>query len=82
MELPRHPSWKTEIIGLFVTLTLIQQSSFSSLCSSLPTGSTHGYPEFSGFNSAIFNIRARGSNNGRYWIFQIIGSILIGLLLD
>ncbi|SJL05216.1 uncharacterized protein ARMOST_08582 [Armillaria ostoyae] len=36
--------------------------------------------QFSGFNGAIFNIRARGLNNVCYWISQIIGSILIGLL--
>ncbi|KAK0456962.1 hypothetical protein EV421DRAFT_2013949 [Armillaria borealis] len=38
--------------------------------------------QFSGFDGAIFNIRARGLNNVCYWISQIIGSILIDLLLD
>ncbi|PBK89147.1 hypothetical protein ARMGADRAFT_1083700 [Armillaria gallica] len=36
--------------------------------------------ESSGFNGAIFNILARGLNNVCYWISQIIGSVLIGLL--
>ncbi|KAK0232765.1 hypothetical protein IW262DRAFT_1303441, partial [Armillaria fumosa] len=35
-----------------------------------------------GFNGANFSIRARGLNNVCCWIFQIIRSIPIGLLLD
>jgi len=38
--------------------------------------------EFNDFNGAIFNIRARSLNNVVYWTSQIIGSILIGFLLD
>ncbi len=67
---PRQPLWNTEIISLFVTLKTD------------PTIELQLRPEFRGFNGAIFNIRAQGSNNVCYWISQTIGSILIGLLLD
>lgn len=38
--------------------------------------------EFNAYNAALFNIQARSLNNLVYWIAQIIGSILIGFLLD
>lgn len=69
-----------------------------SLCSLLQTGSTLGVwispyiditqllmlitIEFTDYNGAIFNIRARALNNVVYWLAQIVGSILVGLVLD
>jgi hypothetical protein len=41
-----------------------------------------GHIEFNGYNSALFNIRARSLNNFVYWMAQIIGSVSIGFLLD
>ncbi|KAK0245315.1 hypothetical protein EDD85DRAFT_783256 [Armillaria nabsnona] len=38
--------------------------------------------QFSNFNGVIFNICVRGLNNVCYWFSQIIGSILMGLLLN
>ena len=38
--------------------------------------------EFNDYNAALFNIRARSLNNLVYWVFQILGSVSIGLLLD
>ena len=43
---------------------------------------TYLCPEFNEYNDALFNIRARSLNNLVYWLAQILGSILIGLLLD
>lgn len=40
------------------------------------------YLEFNDYNNAIFNIRARSLNNLVYWLSQIVGSIVIGALLD
>ena len=40
------------------------------------------YLEFNAYNAALFNIQARSLNNLVYWIAQIIGSIMIGFLLD
>jgi hypothetical protein len=38
--------------------------------------------EFNDYNNALFNIRARSLNNLVYWLSQMIGSVMIGLLLD
>ena len=38
--------------------------------------------EFNGYNDPLFNIRTRSLNNLLYWLSQIFGSLLIGLLLD
>lgn len=38
--------------------------------------------EFSEYNGALFNIRARALNSLVYWMSQIVGSIAIGQLLD
>jgi hypothetical protein len=38
--------------------------------------------EFTDYNGAIFNIRARALNNVVYWLSQIVGSVLVGLILD
>ena len=43
---------------------------------------SHVHAEFSGYNGALFNIRARSLNSFVYYTAQIIGSLLIGLLLD
>ncbi|KAG7450839.1 MFS general substrate transporter [Guyanagaster necrorhizus] len=77
---PRHPSLKTEILGLLVTL---KTDPMIILLFPMFFASNWFYTwQFSGFNGAIFDIRARGLNNVCYWISQIIGSVLIGLLLD
>ena len=38
--------------------------------------------EFNDYNGAIFNIRTRSLNNLIYWLSQMVGAILMGLLLD
>lgn len=43
---------------------------------------TYFMVEFNAYNGYLFNIQARSLNNLVYWIAQIIGSILIGFLLD
>lgn len=40
------------------------------------------WAEFNDYNSALFNIRARSLNNFMYWFSQIIGSGMIGVILD
>ncbi|KAG2353813.1 hypothetical protein BDR07DRAFT_1431872 [Suillus spraguei] len=43
---------------------------------------TDGTRVFNDYNSALFNIRARSLNNFMYWLSQIIGSGMIGVILD
>ncbi|KAH8111474.1 hypothetical protein DFH11DRAFT_1729406 [Phellopilus nigrolimitatus] len=77
---PRHPSWKTEIFGLWVTLR-----SDPAIVFLFPMffASNWFYTwQFNDYNGALFDIRARSLNNLVYWLAQMFGSISIGLLLD
>jgi len=77
---PRHPSWKTEFYGLWVAL---RTDPLIVLLFPMFFASNWFYTwQFNGYNSALFNIRARSLNNFVYWVAQIIGSISIGFLLD
>jgi len=76
----RHPSWKTEIYGLYLTLRTDPMVIF--LFPMFFASNWFTTWQFNEYNGAIFNIRARSLNNVVYWIAQIIGSISIGLLLD
>ncbi|THH04791.1 hypothetical protein EW145_g5258 [Phellinidium pouzarii] len=77
---PRHPSWKTEFIGLYIAL---RDDPLIILLFPMFLASNWFYTwQFNDFNGAIFNIRGRSLNNLVYWTSQIFGSILIGLLLD
>ncbi|KAG9221485.1 hypothetical protein CCMSSC00406_0009921 [Pleurotus cornucopiae] len=76
----RHPSWKVELYGLWVTLRtdplvlLLFPMFFAS--------NWFTTWQFNGYNAALFNIRARSMNNFVYWTAQIIGSIAMGYILD
>ncbi|PBK79787.1 hypothetical protein ARMGADRAFT_1021346 [Armillaria gallica] len=67
---PRQPLWKTKIITLFLTL-----KTDPMLDTSTPS-------RIQGLRRRHLQHPCPGSNNVCYWISQIIGSILIGLLLD
>jgi MFS family permease len=77
---PRHPSWKTEIYGLWLTLKTDQ---YIILLFPLFFASNWFTTwQFNNYNGAIFNIRTRSLNNLLYWIAQIIGALLTAALLD
>lgn len=77
---PRHPSWKTEIIGLWIA---IRTDPLILLLFPMFFASNWFYTwQFNDYNGAIFNIRARSLNNLIYWMAQIVGSLAIGLVLD
>ncbi|PCH33152.1 MFS general substrate transporter [Wolfiporia cocos MD-104 SS10] len=76
----RHPSWKTELYGLWVTL---RTDPYILLLFPMFFASNWFYTwQFNDYNAAIFNIRARALNNLVYWTSQIVGSVAIGFLLD
>ncbi|KAG6874148.1 hypothetical protein C0995_005566 [Termitomyces sp. Mi166 len=84
---PRHPSWRVEIYGLWITLKTDPMILFlfpmfftSNWFYTWRVSGVFG--KFNEFNNALFNIRARSLNNLVYWLAQIIGSISIGFLLD
>ncbi|KAF9445616.1 MFS general substrate transporter [Macrolepiota fuliginosa MF-IS2] len=77
---PRHPSWRSEILGLWVTL---RTDPYVLLLFPMFLASNWSYTwQFNEYNNALFNIRARSLNNLVYWLAQIVGSLSIGVLLD
>ncbi|KAL9715701.1 hypothetical protein Ac2012v2_000144 [Leucoagaricus gongylophorus] len=77
---PRHPSWKTEFIGLAVT---IKTDPLIIMLFPMFLASNWFYTwQFNDYNGAIFNIRARSLNGFLYWVSQIVGSLFIGCILD
>jgi len=77
---PRHPSWRSEIIGLWV---ILKTDPMIIMLFPMFFASNWFYTwQFNDYNGTLFNIRARALNNLVYWIAQIIGSLVIGLLLD
>ncbi|PPQ97669.1 hypothetical protein CVT26_002481 [Gymnopilus dilepis] len=80
VTVPRHPTWKVEIYGLWVTLVT---DPMVILLFPMFLASNWFYTwQFNDYNDALFNIRARSLNNLVYWLSQIVGSISIGALLD
>ncbi|KIJ66415.1 hypothetical protein HYDPIDRAFT_174514 [Hydnomerulius pinastri MD-312] len=81
VESSRHPSWKSEIYGLWIAL---QTDPMILLLFPMFYASNYFYTwQFDDYNGALFNIRARSLNNFVYWLSQIFGSIGIGsLVLD
>lgn len=94
----RHPSWKTEIYGLWIAL---RTDPMIVLLFPMFFASNWFYTwQFNDYNGeyigslclfasdmrsclgAVFNIRTRGLNNLVYWLSQIVGSVAIGFLLD
>ncbi|KAF8525090.1 MFS general substrate transporter [Hysterangium stoloniferum] len=77
---PRHPSWKTEFYLLWVAL---RTDPYIILLFPLFFTSNWFYTwQFNDYNGVLFNIRTRSLNNFCYWLSQIVGSLMIGILLD
>ena len=78
--LMKHPSWRTEIIGL---LEVLQSDIWIVFLFPMFLASNWFYTyQFNGFNSAKFNIRTRALNNTLYWTSQIGGAFVFGYALD
>lgn len=78
--LMKHPSWRSEILGLWEVL---QTDIWIVFLFPMFLASNWFYTyQFNGFNSAKFNIRTRALNNTLYWTSQIIGAFLFGYALD
>ncbi|KAG6331719.1 hypothetical protein ID866_7369 [Astraeus odoratus] len=81
VECFRNPTWKTEIMGLWVAL---RTDPMILLLFPMFYASNYFYTwQFNDYNQALFDIRARSMNNFVYWLSQIVGSLAIGnLVLD
>jgi len=75
-----HPSWKSEIMGLWIAL---RTDPYIVLLFPMFLASNFFYAyQFNGYNAALFNIRTRSLNSMIYWLSQMFGSVAIGILLD
>ena len=76
----KHPTWKTEIYGLFETL---KTDWYILLLFPMFFSSNWFYTyQFQDFNLARFNTRTRALNNVLYWSSQIFGALIFGYALD
>ncbi len=78
--LMKHPSWQSEILGLWEVL----RSDVWIVCLfPMFFASNWFYTyQFNDFNAAKFNIRTRALNNVLYYVSQIIGAYIFGYALD
>jgi hypothetical protein len=76
----KYPTWKSEILGLFETL----RTDFYIVLLFPMFLSSNWFTayQFNNVNGAYFDIRTRALNNLLYWIFQMVGALVFGLLLD
>ena len=76
----KHPSWKSEILGLF---SVLKTDWYIVLLFPMFLSSNWFYTyHFQDVNLAKFNIRTRALNNVLYWTAQIIGACIFGYALD
>ena len=78
--LMKHPTWKTEIIGLWETL---RNDSYIILLFPMFFASNWFYTyQFNDVNLAQFNTRTRALNSTLYWLAQMVGALVFGFALD
>ncbi|EPQ53692.1 MFS general substrate transporter [Gloeophyllum trabeum ATCC 11539] len=77
---PRRPSWRSELHSLYFSL---KSDPMVLLLFPMFFASNWYFTwQFNDYNAALFNIRTRSLNNLVYWVSTILGSILIGFVLD
>ncbi|KAF7331996.1 hypothetical protein MKEN_00079900 [Mycena kentingensis (nom. inval.)] len=80
LPIPVNPSWKVEIIGLYVAL---KTDPMIILLFPMFFASNWFYAwQFNDFNGALFNIRTRSLNSMLYWASQVVGSLIMASVLD
>jgi hypothetical protein len=76
----KHPTWKTELLGLWETL---RSDPYIILLFPMFFASNWFYTyQFNDVNLAQFNTRTRALNNTLYWIAQMFGAGIFGFALD
>nr|CRX79206.1 hypothetical protein ls5931a1_00003 [Leucosporidium scottii] len=77
---PVHPSWKTEIVGLYRCL---RYNVWILLLFPYFLSSNWFYTwQFNSFNGALFTLRTRALNSMLYWLFQVFASLAFGVAID
>lgn len=78
--LMKHPTWKSEIYGLYETL---RNDPHIALLFPMFFASNWFYTyQFNGVNLARFTTRTRALNSTLYWIAQMFGALIFGFALD
>lgn len=78
--LMKHPTWKSEILGLWETL---RSDFYIVLLFPMFFASNWFYTyQFNDVNLAQFNVRTRALNNTLYWLAQMLGAFVFGYALD
>jgi hypothetical protein len=78
--LMKHPTWRTEILGLWETL---RSDPYVILLFPMFFASNWFYTyQFNDVNLAQFNVRTRALNNTLYWLAQMAGALMFGYALD
>lgn len=78
--LMKNPSWKTEIIGLWET---ISKEPWIVLLFPMFWSSNWFYTyQQNAINGAYFNTRTKALNGFLYWFAQIVAAVIMGPLLD
>lgn len=78
--LMKHPTWKSEIVGLWETL---RSDPYIILLFPMFFASNWFYTyQFQDVNHAQFQTRARALNNTLYWLAQMFGALVFGFALD
>ncbi|KAL5337789.1 major facilitator superfamily domain-containing protein [Aspergillus crustosus] len=76
----KNPTWKSELLGLYETLrTDWWIITFFPMF--LASNWFYGY-HFNAINGSYFSIRTRALNSILYWLMQMVGAFLFGLILD
>ncbi|KAL3465403.1 major facilitator superfamily domain-containing protein [Aspergillus heterothallicus] len=76
----KNPTWKSELLGLYETLkTDWYIITFFPMF--LSSNWFYGY-HFNAINGSFFSIRTRALNSILYWLMQMVGAFLFGLILD
>ncbi|ORY85979.1 major facilitator superfamily domain-containing protein [Leucosporidium creatinivorum] len=77
---PVHPSWKTEIVGLYRCL---RYNVWIILLFPYFLSSNWFYTwQFNSYNGALFTLRTRSLNSMLYWLFQVFASLAFGVAID
>ncbi|CUM65418.1 uncharacterized protein PRCAT00003056001 [Priceomyces carsonii] len=74
------PDWKSEIFGSFKLL--IKEPKILLIFPMFFASNWFYTYQFNEFNAGRFNIRTRSLNSLLYWLFQMIGAVVIGTILD
>jgi MFS family permease len=76
----KHPSWKSELMGLWETF-FTDPYILALFPMFLASNWFYAY-HFTEINGAYFNLRTRSLNTTCYYLFQIIGAYVFGFALD